>query len=235
MEKKAVITGGTRGIGRALVHRFAQEGFDIISCSRSQGDLESLKAEMVKLNPNIRFLGFTADLSKRRETDSFINSVRQNASSVDVLINNAGVFLPGEIHSEIQGNLEKMIDTNLYSAYYLTRGIIRPMMDLKRGYVFNICSIASLGAYPQGSSYTISKFALLGFSKCLRQEMRVHGVRVTAVLPGAVKTPSWDGVDIPEERFIKPEDIAKAVWSAYCLSDSTVVEEIVIRPQLGDI
>lgn len=235
MKKMAVITGGSKGIGRALVHRFAREGFDVISCSRHQVDLDKLGFEVEEINPKSQFFSLAVDLSNRSDIDSFVSFTRERATPIEVLINNAGVFLPGEIHSEEEGNLEKMMDTNLYSAYHLTRGLIQPMIDRKRGYVFNICSIASLGPYPDGSSYSISKFALLGFSRSLRREMQDRGVRVTAILPGAVKTPSWEGVDIPEERFIKPEDIAEAVWSAYCLSDSAVTEEIVIRPQLGDI
>ena len=235
MKKTVVITGGTKGIGKALVLRFARENFDIVTCSRKQGDIDRLEAEVSEKNPNATFLGFAADLSRKKEVEAFAKFVTEKEVQVDILVNNAGVFLPGDIHSEEEGNLEKMIDTNLYSAYYLTRGLIQQMIDRKRGYIFNVCSIASLAAYPQGSSYTISKFALLGFSKSLRREMQDQGIRVTAILPGAVKTSSWDGVDIPEERFIKPSDIADAVWSAYRLSDSAVVEELLIRPQLGDI
>ena len=233
--KTAVITGGSQGIGRALVHRFTRQGFDVTTCSRNQLGLDSLQAEVAEINPKSKYFSLAVDLSRKSEVELFITFIKQKQIEVEVLINNAGVFLPGEIHSEEDGNLEKMMNTNLYSAYHLTRGLIQAMMDRKRGYVFNICSIASLDAYPQGSSYTISKFAMLGFNKSLRREMQDRGVRVTAVLPGAVKTSSWDGVDIPEERFIRPDDIAETVWSAYCMSDSTVIEEIIIRPQLGDI
>jgi hypothetical protein len=105
----------------------------------------------------------------------------------------------------------------------------------RKGHVFNMCSIASIKAYPNGSSYAISKFALLGFSKVLREELKEYGVRVTAVLPGATRTASWDGVDLPEDRFMRAEDVAETVFSAYSISERSVVEEIIIRPQLGDI
>jgi short-subunit dehydrogenase len=98
-----------------------------------------------------------------------------------------------------------------------------------------MCSIASIKAYPNGGSYAISKFALLGFSKVLREELKEFNVRVTAVLPGATRTASWDGVDLPEDRFMRAEDVAETVFSAYSLSERSVVEEIIIRPQLGDI
>jgi short-subunit dehydrogenase len=98
-----------------------------------------------------------------------------------------------------------------------------------------MCSIASIKAYPNGGSYAISKFALLGFSKVLREELKEFNIRVTAVLPGATRTASWDGVDLPEDRFMRAEDVAETVFSAYSISERSVVEEIIIRPQLGDI
>jgi len=95
--------------------------------------------------------------------------------------------------------------------------------------------VPSIKAYPNGGSYAISKFALLGFSKVLREELKPAGIRVTAILPGATKTASWEGTDLPDSRFMKPEDVAEAVFSAWSLSPHSVVEELLIRPQLGDI
>jgi NADP-dependent 3-hydroxy acid dehydrogenase YdfG len=123
------------------------------------------------------------------------------------------------------------METNVYSAYYITRAL-QPI--LKRN-VFNICSIASLQAYPAGASYTISKFALLGFSKQLRHEFMHSNIKVTSVMPGAVLTNTWSGVDLPPTRFIQPEDIAKMMYTIYDLGDGADLEELVIRPQLGDI
>jgi short-subunit dehydrogenase len=109
------------------------------------------------------------------------------------------------------------------------------MKSAKSGHIFNICSIASIQAYPNGGSYAISKFAMLGFSKCLREELKEFGIRVSAIMPGATKTASWEGVDIPDDRFMKAEDIAETIYAAYILSSRSVVEEIIIRPLLGDL
>ena len=98
-----------------------------------------------------------------------------------------------------------------------------------------MCSIASIKAYPNGASYAMTKFALLGFSKVLREELKQHGIRVTAVMPGATLTDSWAGVDLPKDRFMTAEDVADIVYGTYALSPRSVVEEIIIRPQLGDI
>ena len=235
MNKLLVITGGTKGIGKALVMLFAKKNFDIITCSRNQDDLEQLKLEVSEKHKEIGISVFKADLRKRQDVDNFVDHVKSENRSVDVLINNVGVFLPGQIHDEPEGTLKKMIETNLYSAYDLTRGLIGDMMKRKIGHIFNICSTASIEPYVNGGSYCISKFALYGMSKVLREEMKPHNVRVTAVLPGATLTASWDGVDIPQERFMKAEDVASAIWNAYKMSSQTVLEELILRPQLGDI
>jgi short-subunit dehydrogenase len=234
MNKLIVVTGGTKGIGRAVVEKFASEGFDVATCSRNWKDLESLKREIEKVL-SVHVYVHAADMSKKEEVKSFCSFVAGLHRPVDVLVNNAGYFLPGEIATEPEGTLESMIHANLYSAYYTTRGIVDLMKSRKSGYIFNMCSIASIKAYPNGGSYAISKFALLGFSKCLREELKPHHIRVSAVMPGATYTASWEGVDLPERRFMPPEDVAETIWSTYKLSDRTVIEEIILRPQLGDI
>ena len=234
MRKLAVITSGTKGIGRATVEKFFSEGFDIVTCARSAADLLEL-SESLSSDHNGQVFTRPTDMSKKDEVLAFAEYVKSIERPVDVLINNTGIFIPGAIHEEEDGNLEKMIETNLYSAYYLTRALVEDMKARKEGHIFTTGSIAGFTAYANGGSYAISKFALLGFTKCLREEMKAYGVRVTSILPGATYTSSWDGVDLPETRFMKPEDIAEAIYAAHSLSKQTVVEEIVLRPQLGDI
>lgn len=235
MNKLVIITGGTKGIGKALVWKFASHGFDIITCARNGQDLEHLKSAILTAYPGTQMHTCVADLSKSSGRVEVIKLVKAVGRPVEILINNAGLFVQGKIHSEPEGVLENQIQTNLMSAYEITRGVVGRMMEKKRGSIFNICSIASIMAYENGGSYTISKFALLGMTKVLREEMKPYNIRVTAVLPGATLTASWDGVDLPEERFIKAEDVADSIFSIYNLSDHTVVEEILLRPQLGDL
>ena len=232
---KAVITGATKGIGRALTETFASKGFQLAICSRNLQDLEQTKSELEERYPNIEVLILPTDMSKKEEVLTFAAHIRKSWNQVDVLINNAGVFLPGEIHKEEDGTLEMQIETNLYSAYHMTHGLLPLMLEHQKGHIFNICSIASLFAYPNGGSYSISKFAMLGFSKVLREEMKDKGIKVTSVMPGATWSNSWAGVDLPESRLMPAEDIAKAVWGAWEMSASTVVEDILLRPQLGDL
>lgn len=235
MTKTIVVTGCTKGIGLAVVTTFANMGFNIAGCARNASDLSGLKQLLEQINPHAVHTLVKCDVSNTDEINAFVEKVNSVYGRIDVLVNNAGVFLPGRITDEKEGTLEHLLSTNVTSAYRITRGFLPGMMSEKSGWVFNICSIASLQAYEGGGSYSISKFALLGFSKQLRHEMKQHNIKVTAVMPGATLTDSWAGSDLPEHRFIKPEDIARTIKGVYELSDYTDVEEIVIRPVKGDI
>jgi short-subunit dehydrogenase len=234
MNKLLAVTGGTKGIGRAIIERFAEGGFDIVTCARKEKDLIELK-ETVGSGFSVKVRTLATDMSKKDQVFAFAEYVKALRQPVDVLVNNAGYFAPGSLLDEPEGTLENLIESNLYSAYNISRLLVPAMKDRRKGHVFNMCSVASIKAYPNGGSYSISKFALLGFSKALREELKDFGVRVTAVLPGATRTSSWDGVDLPDDRFMTVKDVAETVFAAYSLSEWSVVEEIVIRPQLGDI
>lgn len=235
MNKLIVVTGGTKGIGRAIIEKFSQHGFDIATCSRNEHELESLKSTITKVNPSVQVFVRRADLSDQNQTKAFCEFVKMLDRPIDILVNNAGYFLPGEIVSEPEDTLQKMINANVYSAYHTTRGLAQEMIKKRSGHIFNMCSIASIKAYANGGSYAVSKFALLGFSKCLREELKEFGIRVTAVIAGATRTASWDGVNLPDERFMRVEDIADSIYAVYSISGRSVVEELILRPQLGDI
>lgn len=235
MHRLIVVTGGSKGIGRAILEKFAAQGFDVITCARNEQELKELEASLRRSFPAIQVFTYKADMAEKVQVKAFTSFVAGLNRTVDVLVNNAGYFLPGEIVTEPEGTLESMINANLYSAYYTTRGIVPLMTKQKSGHVFNICSIASFKAYANGGSYAISKFAMLGMTKCLREELKNDGIRVTAVMPGATKTRSWESSDLPDERFMTIEDVAETIYSANALSPRSVVEEIIIRPQLGDI
>ena len=234
MKKLIVVTGGTKGIGRAIIEKFTKAGWDVFTCSRNADDLKKLKQDVEK-DHGTELHYMTADMSSLSAVKEFAKAVLNLKRPIEVLVNNAGYFEPGLITEEREGALEKMIESNLYSAYHLTRILVPVMKQEKRGHIFSICSVASLFAYPNGGSYSISKFAMLGFSKVLREELKQFGIRVTAVMAGATYTDSWKNSDLPATRFMKPEDVADAVFGAHALSPQSVVEELIIRPQLGDI
>jgi short-subunit dehydrogenase len=234
MNKLIVVSGGTRGIGRAIIQKFMSQGYDVATCARNTNELLALKLALESDFPSQKVFIFTADLALKTQTKAFANEVLALNRPIDVLVNNTGVFVQGSILTEDDGLLEQQIETNVYSAYYLTKYLIDNMIAQKNGYVVNICSIASLMAYKASGSYSISKFAMLGFSKSLREELKPHHIKVSSVMPGAVFTDAWAGVPIAEERFMKANDIAEILWTCNQLSPAAVVEEIVMRPMEGD-
>jgi len=230
----AVVTGATKGIGKAIACMLAEMGFNLAINARNADELSALKQEL-EHKYNVKVLAAQCDVSEREHVERFAEAVLAHFNTIDVLVNNAGVFLPGNIADEESGKLEYLLETNLFSAYDLTRKMIPKMISQKKGYIFNVCSVASIQAYSKGGSYSISKFALLGFSKALREDLRDKNIAVTALIPGATFTNSWAGTDLPESRFMKAEDIAEMVKACLKISPNAVVEEIVMRPMLGDI
>ncbi len=232
-----VITGASRGLGRAIAETFAddKQGHTFILTARNREHLETFCRQLQGRFPRTRVLSYAADLGIKAEAQAFGQWVLHRIPQVDVLVNNAGTFVPGNVGDEPDGALEQMMAVNLYSAYHLTRTLLPAMKEARSGHIFNMCSIASLKAYPNGGAYSISKFALLGFSKNLREELKTTGIKVTAVLPGAAYTDSWAGSGVPESRIMEARDIALLVYNAAHLSPQATVEEIIVRPQLGDL
>jgi short-subunit dehydrogenase len=230
-----VITGASKGIGKAIATVFAANGYDLYLCSRNDVALYKAVEELQTRFPAITVKAKAFDLSIGTAAKSFGLWILDAGVVPDIVVNNAGLFEPGNVYNEPEGTLEHQMNTNLYSAYHLTRTLLPKMMDIKSGHIFNICSIASLQAYTNGGAYSISKFAMDGFSKNLREEMKAFNIKVTAVYPGAVLTDSWGNYDNSNHRIMEADDVAKMIFAASQLSPGACVEEIVMRPQLGDL
>ena len=230
-----VITGGSKGIGKTLAEKFAVTGNNIFICARGENDLIRTVREIKEKNDGVRVEYYVADLGTKESAVKISEWLDACHVTPDVLINNAGQFLPGSIFNEQEGTLEKMMTVNLYSAYYLTRALLPSMIKNISGHIINMCSIASLKAYANGGSYSISKHALMGFSRNLREEMKPYNIKVTSVFPGAVFTASWSGSNIDPNRIMEETDIAEMIYAAANLSPQACVEDIIIRPQLGDL
>ncbi|MBL7812556.1 MAG: SDR family oxidoreductase [Bacteroidetes bacterium] len=229
-----IVTGATRGIGKAIAIKFASEGFDVAYCGRNPAAVEAL-AHLLKAEYGVKSRGWVCDVTDKAQLSRFASEALGFLGGCTVLVHNAGVFLPGAIGDESEGTFETLMSTNVASAYHLTRLCLPELKKTKRAHIFTMCSIASLQAYAAGGSYTISKFALLGLTKVLRQDLIPHGIGVTAVLPGATLTESWAGTEHPETRFIRSRDVAAAVWCAWEMNEHAVMEEVLIRPAEGDI
>lgn len=228
--KTAVITGITHGIGRAITEKFLHEGFHVIGCARNAEDLKAMEAQW-----NGKLQTQVVDVAERTQIEDFAKAILSTGNTPDILVNNAGIYQPGNLADEPEGQLEKMLSVNLLSAYHLTRALLPQMKTNDGGHIFNLCSIASLQAYPGGGAYSVSKYALLGFSDNLREELKSTGIRVTAICPGAVWSRSWEGSGVNPETIVAATDIAEVVWSANNLSPAACLERIVVRPQGGDL
>ncbi|HEX7754797.1 MAG TPA: SDR family oxidoreductase [Niabella sp.] len=229
-----LITGASQGIGLAVAEVFAKKGNTLLLSSKNDLKLYKAMETLQTRYPDAVFFAKAFDLSVKEEAIA-LGKWALEKGTPDILINNAGLFEPGNITEEAAGVLERQMAVNLYSAYHLTRTVLPAMKVKAKGYIFNICSVAGLQAYPNGGSYSISKFALNGFSQNLRQELKTCGIKVSAVFPGAVMTASWGDFDNSEKRIMEANDIARLIEAATQLSAAACVEEIIVRPQLGDL
>ena len=220
-----VITGGSKGIGRALVNLFSSKDYTVYTTARDVGPVQDEK--------NVHAI--SADLSKKAEVLKFCDWIKTQTKTVDVLINNVGIYIPGTIADETDEIFERQMAINLNCTYYMCKHMIPLMRSSEKAHIYNICSTASITPYPNGASYCISKYAQYGLTKVLREELKEEKIKVSAVLPGATLTDSWEGTDLPPSRFIKPSTVAQLIMTSYQIDDFSVMEEILIRPMEGDI
>jgi short-subunit dehydrogenase len=226
-----LITGATKGIGRALVERFAAVASELHLVARSERDLEALKQALVE--ESCRVHTYPADLSDPDSVKSLAESLLNSINQLDVLINNAGVYLPGSLLHEPANNLRYMMELNVLSHYELVRSLHGKMP--RGSHLIHMASVASRKLFVGKPSYSISKHAQGVLTEALRHELRPLGIRVTSVMPGPTWSASWEGVEFPEDRLLDARHIANTVWQAWQLPPEAVMEEIVIRPFEGDI
>lgn len=224
----AIITGATKGIGKAIAIKLAEHGYDLALCSRNLEELEAFRASLQYTGTNIMI--HKADCSLKAEVYAFCESVNASFEKVDVLVNNAGVFLPGMVLDEADEQYESQLDLNLNAVYYLSKFFGKMMRTQSSGHIFNICSVASKQNVENAGSYSVTKAALLSLNHVFREELSKYGVKVSAILPGSTLTSSWEGTSIPHERFVQPDDIANTILGILNLSAGVNVDEVTLKP-----
>jgi 3-oxoacyl-[acyl-carrier protein] reductase len=232
--KSILITGSTKGIGNAIAHKFAANNYNLILIARSDKDLQEQKKNLM-VDHTIDILCISADLSEKRQIQKILDILNENSINPDIIVNNLGVYQPSTIFDEDDIVMEKMMNINYYSGYYLTKALLTPMLERNSGHIFSICSVANINPVKQAFAYTISKYAVYGFIKSLRESLIETDIKTTAIIPGSTLTASWDGTTVDSERFIMADDIAEAIFMAANLSKGACLEEIIIRPQHGQI
>ena len=231
----AIVTGATKGMGRAIVMELAANNYNITFCARDEKEVQALLDDLRRNYPDLRFFGMRADMEESSEVSRFAEFAEASFGRVDVLLNNAGLYIPSELMKEDERCLERQMQVNVFAPHFLAKFFAAKMIGQGKGHIINICSIASLEPVIRAASYSISKMALLGLTKALREELRPAGVKVTAVLPGSTLTDSWSGTNLPSDWFILSEDIAKSIMNCLQMSSGANIDEIIIRPLYGKV
>lgn len=231
----AIVTGATKGMGLSIVKHLAANNYNLALCARNAIDLESLKKELNTQYPQLTVIVMTTDCGEPDEVRVFADFVNKSFLFIDVLINNVGLFIPSKLMDEKEDDLQKQMQVNVFTPHFLSKYFGKKMQEAGKGHIVNICSISSVKPTVTAGSYSISKMALLGLTKVLRDELMPAGVKVTAVLPGSTLTGSWEGTTIPAARFIDPNDIARSIIACLSMSAGANVDEIIIRPLRGDL
>ena len=233
--RNALITGATKGMGRAIAIAFATEGINLAINSRKADELAAFKTELLQINPAIKVFTAVADGSNKAELLQFANDAAQALGSINILVNNLGMYQYSKILDDADGLFQKMINTNLMPTYELYRRFGKGMIATGRGHIFNICSVAALNPVVDAGTYSVTKAALLSLTNIMRLEMQEHGVKVTAVIPGSTLTDSWKGQAVDKDTMVLPEDIASAIVNIYKMSKGANVDQLIIKPAGGQL
>jgi len=233
-QKSILITGSTKGIGNAIASKFAANQYNLILIARSDKDLQDQKKNLLE-QFDIDILCISADMSEKKQVQKIVDQLRELNITPDIIVNNIGIYQPSTIFDEDDILMEKMMNINYYSGYYLTKTLLPSMLERNSGHIFSICSVANINPVKQAFAYTISKYAVYGFIKTLRESLVETEIKTTAIIPGSTLTDSWDGTTVESERFIMADDIAETIFMAANLSKGACLEEIIIRPQHGQI
>jgi len=234
-----LITGASQGIGAAIARVFAREirGVRLALVARNEKKLAAVARACAKAaEGKAGAIGiFPCDVSDEGSVAAMAAAVGRKFRGVDVLINNAGKFAGAPFTGMSVAEFDALVAANLRSVFLVSRAFVPGMIARGRGDIFNMSSIAALAAYPGGAGYSAAKAGVTALSRIMRAELRDKGVRVCCVFPGATWSPSWEAGGVAASRMMPAEDVARAFLEIYRLSRRTVVEEIVLRPQHGDV
>jgi NAD(P)-dependent dehydrogenase (short-subunit alcohol dehydrogenase family) len=230
----AVVTGASQGIGRAIATAFAdRDAARVALAARSRAKLEDTAAACEERGGEALIV--PTDVTDDDAVATLAETVTERWGPPDVLVNNAGMFTYAPLDELTLEGFREQIEVNLTGSFAVTQAFLPAMRDRGTGHLFYMGSVASIQAYPGNAGYCAAKHGVRGLARVVREETKEEGLRVTTVIPGATYTPTWDGVDLPEDRFMPADDVAQSVVDAYHLSDRTVLEELVLRPQEGDV
>jgi short-subunit dehydrogenase len=231
---RALITGASRGIGKATALAFAKAGIDLVLVSRSQQGLAETAAEIAPLGVEVQ--QFAIDLAVVEQVKAQIEAIVQQFP-IDILVNNAGMAYTGDLWDTPLAEWQQVMTLNLTSVFQCIQAVLPVMRDRQRGTIVNVASIAGYQAFPGWGAYNVSKAGLIALSKTLAAEERAHGIRVVTLCSGAVNTPLWDTetvqANFDRSRMLTPETVAQSILHAVSVPPGAVIEELTVMPSAG--
>lgn len=237
IERRALITGASSGIGKATALAFANAGIDVALVSRSQESLEAV-ANAAR-DAGVKALAYPLDLAKIEQVRVGIEAIAADFAPVDILVNNAGIGYTGSLTETSLSDWQQVIDLNLTSVFQCILGVLPTMRDQHRGTIINVASIAGQNPFPGWGAYSVSKAGLIALSKTLAAEERDQGIRVVTVCPGAVNTPLWDTdtvqADFNRSAMLTPEIVAQSILHTVLLPEQAVIESVTLMSSAGTL
>ncbi len=233
--QKVLITGASRGIGKACAIALAQAGYSLAIVSRNQAELDTVAQEIKDFGGQA--FPYAMDLTDTAKVASHLQHILAQVGPIDILINNAGMAYTGTLGEMSLDLWQRIMTLNLTSAFQCIQAVLPGMRQQKSGTIVNVISVAGKQAFPEWGAYCASKFGLMGLTKSLAQEERSHGIRVVAFCPGSVNTPLWDTdtvqADFDRSAMLSPEDVAQTLVQTVSLPSHAVIEEILLMPNAG--
>lgn len=233
---RVLITGASRGIGRATALAFAKAGADLVLVSRSQSALDAVATEIAPLGVNVQTR--SVDLTQVEQVKPQIESIVEEFP-IDVLVNNAGTAYTGDLLTTPLADWQQVLTLNLTSVFQCIQAVLPALRRQPQSTIVNVASIAGYQAFPGWGAYNVSKAGLIALSKTLAAEERSHGIRVVTLCPGAVNTPLWDTetvqADFDRSRMLAPETVAQCIVQAALMPPEAVIEELTLMPSSGTL
>ncbi|MGH9684294.1 MAG: SDR family oxidoreductase [Candidatus Acidiferrales bacterium] len=224
----SLITGASRGIGFAIARKLGRLGSKVSLCARDPKRVEKAASKLI--SEGINAMAFPADVRSAGEVASLVESTEKALGPVEILVNNAGIGCFGPAHEATETDWDDVLDTNLKSVFLLSKLVAPSMIRRKRGHIINIASLAGKNAFAGGGIYCASKWGLLGLTECMAEDLRPHGIRVSAICPGSVATEFSSHKGKDTAKMLQAEDIAHAVEMIVTQSPRSFISEILVRP-----
>jgi 3-oxoacyl-[acyl-carrier protein] reductase len=226
--KIALITGASRGIGLAIARSLAGLGAKVALCARDPKRLEAAAAGLKQAGASV--VAIPADVRGANEIADLVRETEQSLGPIEILVNNAGIGYFAPVQEASEANWDAVLDTNLKAVFLLSKAVAPGMIQRRGGHIINIGSLSGKSAFAGGAIYCASKWGLLGLTQCMAEDLRPHGVRVSAVLPGSVATDFSPHTGKDTSKMLQPEDVAHAVESIVTQAPQSFISEVLIHP-----